>query len=80
VTLLAAGKKIRRTVSLPWLEKPLNIEIASWGLAFWVQGSRKKATLTWTEAIRASVTPQDVPSYLMNKPCELMQHQAKKKS
>ena len=50
------------------------------GFSFWVKGHRKKVNLSWYAAASAGSTPVDVPSFLMSKPIELLQYQAKEKT
>ena len=80
MTVLATGKKIQRDIHISGVDKAVTIEISSLGLSFWVKGHRKKVSLSWYGAVTAGVTPIDVPSFLMGKPLELLQHQAKEKT
>ena len=77
---LAAGKKIQRDIHISGVDKAVTVEITSTGISFWVKGHRKKVTLSWYAAATAGVTPVDVPSFLMGKPIELLQYQAKDKT
>ena len=79
MTVLATGKKIQRDIHISGVGKAVTVEITSSGLSFWVKGHRKKTCLSWYGAAVASVTPRDVPSFLMGKPLELLQYQAKEK-
>jgi hypothetical protein len=80
MTVLAAGSKIQRDIHISGVEKAVTVEITSMGMSFWVKGHRKKVNLSWYAAASAGSTPVDVPSFLMSKPIELLQYQAKEKT
>ena len=79
MTTIAAGKKIQRDIRVSGVEKPVTVEINAQGLSFWIKGHRKRVHLSWHMAVNAGSTPVDVPSFLMGKPIELLQYQAKQK-
>lgn len=76
MTELLEGSVLRRDIRIPSLNSNIITEISTKGIHFHVKGSRKKIYLSWDRAINAAVTPTSVPSFLMDKPMELLQHQA----
>lgn len=79
MTQFRHGSSIKREIKVFGVDQPVLIEIDASGITFWVKGSRKKTTLSWYQAVQASHTPSDVPSFLMGKPLELLQYQAARK-
>jgi hypothetical protein len=75
---LQPGQSIKRLVRVFGVEVPVCAEINADGIAFWVQGSRKKTHISWLGIAEASHTPPNVPSFLMGKPLELLRSQAEK--
>ena len=80
MTALHPGSKIHREISISGVDKPVQVEIAHNGLSFWCKGSRKKVWVPWPRVVDAGQTPEDVPSFLMGKPLELLRHQAARAS
>lgn len=76
MTAIAPGKILKRSIRIPGVDKPVQVEITSAGLAFYVKGSRKKVMTSWFEAVQAGHTPTTVPGFLMDKPHELLRYQA----
>jgi hypothetical protein len=76
MTTIQPGQKLTRLISIPGIDKPVTAEITYTGISFWVKGHRKRVRVTWTRTVEAGNTSEDVPSFLMGKPLELLQHQA----
>ena len=78
MTHLLPGSKIHREITIDAIDQPVSVDVTSSGLSFWIKGSRKKVWLPWSRAIEAGITGEDIPSFLMGKPLEFLQHQAAK--
>jgi hypothetical protein len=78
MTIIKPGSSLQRTISIPGVAKPVNVAITTAGLEFWVKGARTTVFVSWYKAVQAGNTPVEVPSFLMDKPVELLQHQAAK--
>lgn len=70
---LREGSSLKREIAVTGIG-PVNVEITSSGLEFWVKGHRKRVRLSWLQAVKAGDTPLDVPSYLAGNPVEMLQH------
>lgn len=68
---------LQRKLRVYGIEAPLTVDITESGLMFGVQGTRKKVSVGWVQVIKACSTGPDAPSYLADKPYELLQMQAK---
>jgi hypothetical protein len=80
MTKFTAESKVRREITVAGIESGVQAEIAAAGISFWVKGSRKRIHIGWKQIIQAARTGTDVPSYLMDKPFELLEYQVKKGS
>jgi hypothetical protein len=78
MTIIKPGSSMQRTITIPGIPKPVNVAITTAGLEFWVKGARTTVFVSWYQAVKAGNTPVDVPSFLMDHPLELLQHQAAK--
>jgi hypothetical protein len=76
-TKLEGDSSIKREIVVTGIG-PVQVEISSEGLSFWVKGSRKRVRTSWMAAIEAGSTGYDVPSYLEGRPVELLRHQRAK--
>lgn len=71
--------QIRREMHVHGVEQPVQLTIdPEEGISFNVKGSRKHVRLDWHRVVNACITDSDVPSYLMGRPFELLQHLAEK--
>lgn len=77
---LKEGQTLRREIHVYGVEGPVELEISTDGLRFHVKGSRKYVAVAWAAAVRSGATGVDVPSFLANKPLDLLAHEAKKVS
>lgn len=74
---LSEGQSIQREIRIPGVDQPVYIEIGHDGISFWSKKrARKRVFLPWSRAVNAGLTPTDVPSWLMDKPMELLRYQA----
>jgi hypothetical protein len=79
MTKLAAQQVLRREITIDGIDAPVVVNITSSGITMHAKGGRKLVSATWKSILsKAMVTPSDVPSWLMFKPYELLQHQATK--
>jgi hypothetical protein len=77
-SVLEEGKVLKRVIRLHGINKPVVIEISTAGVSIYVKGARKHLHGNWYAIVnKAMETPADVPSYLMGKPWELLEKQAK---
>jgi hypothetical protein len=76
MTKLEGDSTLKREIRIPGLEKPVQVEIAADGISFWVKGNRKRVHVGWLQVVQAGHTGTDVPSFLMNKPLELLKYQS----
>lgn len=72
-------KPIKREIRIHGVESPINLELDENGISLSVKGSRKKVQANWVSIAKACYTETDVPSFLMGKPYELLQHFATKR-
>lgn len=70
-------KSLEREIRVYGVEGPVIVTIAPEGLEFRLPGSRKTVTISWTNVVGEAETPATVPSYLMGKPLEFLQQQAR---
>jgi hypothetical protein len=75
-TKLTSSSVIRREIRIFGIEKPIVAEINFDGVSLRVKGARKAVFISWLSMAQNAVTPQDVPSFLMGKPLELLKRQA----
>jgi hypothetical protein len=78
MTRLEGASTLRREIKIHGLEEPVQAEMTAQGISFWIKGSKKRVTVGWRQAVIAGQTGTDVPSFLMNKPLELLQYQITK--
>jgi hypothetical protein len=77
MTKLKSGKKIERELRVDGVDKPVYCSIEIDGLFFWAKkGAKKKLFVPWSRVVGAGLTPSDVPSFLMDRPLEMLRHQA----
>lgn len=75
---LEGDTKLRREIRIHGLEKPVQVEFTATGISFWIKGSKKRVAVDWKQVVQAGHTGTDVPSFLMNKPFELLMYQITK--
>lgn len=78
MTVLKEGSSLKREIRIPNIDSPVQVEITSKGLSFWVKGSKKRVSNTWFHIVQGCHTEMSVASFLMGKPIELLIHQASK--
>lgn len=76
-TELQPEQKLKRLVRIHGLGL-IEVTVSIDGLAFRVPKTRKYITVDWTKVVKSGYTPSDVPSFLMGKPFEFLEHEAKK--
>ncbi len=69
---------LKRTIHVYGIEGPVQVELDHTGLAFRIKGMRSTVNITWADVVRNCSTEQNVPSFLMSKPFELLKHMAEK--
>lgn len=72
-------KSVEREIKVPGIEWPVILTVSTNGLAFRVKGTKKATQVGWGVVIDASMTPENVPSFLYGKPFAFLQHQAQEK-
>jgi hypothetical protein len=77
-TRIAPGSSIKREIYIADIEKPVQMEITSFGITFWMKGSRKRVETRWLTIVSNGTTGQDVPSFLAGRPLELLKHYAER--
>lgn len=73
---LRDDQKLERIIRVHGVEAPVVVKITPHELVLKVKGSRKEIWLSWTQAVSHATTGTDVPSYLFDKPLELLKHYA----
>lgn len=69
---------IKRVIRVPSINSDLNVEMDANGVSFWIAGSRTRVFASWDTVVHSSHTPTSVPSFLMDKPVELLHYIAAK--
>lgn len=68
-------KEIRREVYLNDITSPVVVSVdPNAGIHLFIKGSRYQLWCPWDVLIKNSYTPSKVPSYLMDKPMEMLKH------
>lgn len=70
--------KMKRQIRLHTVKAPVIITVTENGLEMAVAGYRTKVFGSWETIARALQTPANVPSYLADKPLEMLKQQADK--
>jgi len=76
-TELQPTQKLKRVVRIHGLGL-VEVTMSPEGLAFRIPKTRKYVTTDWTRVVNFGYTPMDVPSFLMSKPFQFLEHEAKK--
>lgn len=76
-TELQQDQKLKRIIRIHGIGL-VEVTVSLDGLMFRVPKTRKYVTLDWTKVVKSGYTPMDVPSFLMGKPFEFLEHEAKK--
>lgn len=70
---------LKRELKIHGIEQPIQLLIdPELGVFLNVKGSRKKVSIDWVRLVKSCCTEPDVPSFLMSRPFELLQHLAEK--
>lgn len=73
-----SGSSIKRMVNLPSVGSSVSVEIDGAGVSFWVPGSRARIYASWDNIATHSRTSETVPSFLMDRPLDLLRYYAAK--
>jgi hypothetical protein len=69
---------IKRTKRIYGVSSDVVITITDEGITMALPGSRKKLSSSWEQIARSLHTPNDVPSFLADKPIEFLKYYASK--
>jgi hypothetical protein len=78
MTELNEGQSISRLIRVYGVEGPVAVTLKPGGISFRVKGTKKFVFAPWTEVVAACHTGTDVPSFLMDKPMDLLKNSAAK--
>jgi hypothetical protein len=68
---------IKRAVKIYGLPAPVNVLITEAGIEMSAPGKRTKLYASWDHVVKGMLTPNNVPSFLADKPVEFLRHQLK---
>ena len=78
-TVLEPGNKIKRLLHVYGVEGLVEVTVAHEGIFFRIPKTKKSVLADWRAVIdRSTSTPNDVPSHLIGRPLEVLQHEADK--
>lgn len=75
---LEPGKSLKRLIKVYGIEGMVEVTISHEGVSFRIPGTQKRLVGTWTDAVKATSTPNDVPSHLFGEPFKFLEHEALK--
>jgi hypothetical protein len=78
MTELGEGQHLSRLIKVYGVEGPVQVTMLPGGIQFRVKGTKRIVFAPWTAVVNACGTGTDVPSFLMNKPMDLLKHSAAK--
>lgn len=78
MTELKPGQRLERLLKVHGIEAPVVLSVSHEGISFRVKGTKKAVTQSWVQVVSNTNTPTNVPSYLMDKAYEFLQHVSKK--
>ncbi len=73
-THLKQGATLRRTVSVPGLSEAVIVALTTEGMYVRAAGSRVALFHNWVAIISALRTPGNIPSFLADRPMDLLRH------
>lgn len=77
-THLKQNSKLHRAISVPGLTEDVIVTLTHEGLEVRTKGSRTALSHSWVGVISSLRTPVNVPSYLADRPMDLLRHQQQK--
>jgi HD-like signal output (HDOD) protein len=72
-------RTIKRAVHVVGVDGVVNVTISEQGLHFSAPKSSKALTISWTQVVRNTTTPTNVPAHLYGDPIKFLQTQAAKR-